>query len=84
MFIRLHLKHVDIVYDKLNNEAFINKFEKAQYNAALAITDAIRGTSRKKFYAKLVLESLKLSIGLENCLVFTKFSLQDYLNNYFN
>ena len=28
-----------------NNEKFINKIEKAQYDAALAITGAIRGTS---------------------------------------
>ena len=33
--------------------------EKAQYDAALAITGAIRGTSREKLYAELGLESLK-------------------------
>ena len=30
-----------------------------QYNAALAITGAIRGTSRTKLYSELGLESLK-------------------------
>ena len=34
-----------------NNEKFINKIEKAQYDAALAITGAIRGTSWQKLYA---------------------------------
>ena len=56
VFIRPHLDYGDIVYDKPNNETFINK---AQYDAALAITGAIRGTSREKLYAELALESLK-------------------------
>ena len=30
---------------------FFNKTEKAQYDAALAITGAIRGTSQEKLYA---------------------------------
>ena len=33
--------------------------EKLQYNAALAITGAIKGTSKLKIYEKLGLESLK-------------------------
>ena len=49
----------DIVYDKPNNETFINNIEKAQYDATLAITVAIRGTCREKLYAELVLRSLK-------------------------
>ena len=48
-----------MMYDKPNNEIFINKIEKVQYDPALAITDAIRGTSREKHYAELSLESLK-------------------------
>ena len=47
------------MYDKPNNETFINKTEKAQFDAALAITGTIRGTSWKKPYAELGLESLK-------------------------
>ena len=47
------------MYDKPNNKTFINKIEKAQYDAALAITGGIRGTSRKKLYAELGLEPLK-------------------------
>ena len=41
------------MYDKPNNETFINKTEKAQYDAALAITGTIKGTSREKLYAEL-------------------------------
>ena len=58
-FIRIHLDYGDIVYDKPNNETFINKIEKAQYDAALAITGAIRSTSQEKLYAELGIESLK-------------------------
>ena len=59
VFIRSHLGYGDIVYDKPDNETFINKIEKAQYDAALAVTGAIRGTSREKLYAELGIESLK-------------------------
>ena len=48
-----------ISYDKPNNETFINKVAKARYDAALAITGAIRGTSREKIYAERGFESLK-------------------------
>ena len=58
-FIRPHLDYGDIVYDNQDNEIFINKIEKAQYDAALAITGTIRGTSREKLYAELGIESLK-------------------------
>ena len=47
------------MYDKPDNEAFINKIEKAQYDAALEITGAIRGTSREKLYAELGIKSVK-------------------------
>ena len=33
-------------YDQPQNESFCNKSESVQYNAALAITGAIRGTSK--------------------------------------
>ena len=36
-----------------------DKIESVQYNAALAITGAIRGTSKEKLYQELGLESLK-------------------------
>ena len=47
------------MYDKPNNETFINKTEKAQYDATLSITGTIRGTSREKLYAEPGFESLK-------------------------
>ena len=41
-FVRPHLDYGDIVYDRPNNESFISKLEQVQYNAALAITGAIK------------------------------------------
>ena len=52
-FVRIHLDYGDIVYDEAFNNSFHQKIEPLQYNAALAISDAIRGTSREKLYQEL-------------------------------
>ena len=57
-FIRPHLDYGDVVYDKPNNESFTKSIESIQYNAALAITGTIRGTSTEKLYQELGLEYL--------------------------
>ena len=47
----------------LDYQAFISfhqKLESIQYNVCLAITGAIRGTSKEKFFQELGLESLQL------------------------
>ena len=44
---------------KLTMILFIKKLESIQYDAALAITGAIRGTSSEKLYQELGLESLQ-------------------------
>ena len=51
--IRPHLNYGDAIYDQPSNTTFSSKIESVQYNAALAITDGIRGSSCKKFYQKL-------------------------------
>ena len=58
-FVRPHLGFGDITYDQPQNESFCNKLESIQYNAALSITGAIRGTSKVKLYKELGLEFLK-------------------------
>ena len=58
-FIKPCLDYGDVIYDQPNNQAFSNKLKAVQYNAALAITGAIRGTSRIKIHQELGLESLK-------------------------
>ena len=49
-FIRPHLDYGDNIYDQTYNEPFHQKIDSIQYNAVLAIADAIRGTSREKRY----------------------------------
>ena len=58
-FVRPHLDYGDIIYDKAFIGSFQKKLETIQYNAALAITGTITGTSRKKVYSELGLESLQ-------------------------
>ena len=50
----------DILYDQAFNNSFHDRLESIQYNACLAITGAIRGTSREKLYQELGLEPLRL------------------------
>ena len=57
-FIRSHLDYGHIIYDEGYNVSFHQKIESIQYNAALAITGAIRGTSKEKLYHELGFESL--------------------------
>ena len=52
-FVRPHLHYGDVLYHQAFNNSFHGKIESIQYNACLAITGAIRGTSRKKIYQKL-------------------------------
>ena len=58
-FVRPNLDYGDVIYDQPSNQTFSDKIESVQYNAALAITGAIRGTSRDKLYKELGFESLK-------------------------
>ena len=58
-FVRPHLDYGDIIYDQPNNQSLSDKIESVQYNAALAITGVIRGTSKVKLYQELGLEFLK-------------------------
>ena len=58
-FIRPHFDYGDIIYDQTYNTSFHQRLELLQYNAALAITGAIHGTSKEKLYNELGLESLQ-------------------------
>ena len=59
-FVRPNLDYGDILYDQTFNSSFHDRLESIQYNACLAITEAIRGTSREKLYPELGLEHLRL------------------------
>ena len=52
-FIRRHLDYGVIIYDQAYSAAFHLKIESVQYNSALAITVAIRGTSKEQLYQEL-------------------------------
>ena len=52
-FVRPNLDYGDVVYDQPSNSRFSDKIETVKYNAALAITGAIRGTSKEKLYQEL-------------------------------
>ena len=58
-FVRPHLDYGDILYDQAYNASFHQKLEKIQYNSCIAITGTICGTSNKKIYQELGLESLE-------------------------
>ena len=58
-FIRPYLDYGDIFYNKPFNASFNQKIESIQYNACLAITSDIRGSSRENIYQNLGLQSLQ-------------------------
>ena len=52
-FVRPHLDYGDILYDQAYNASFHQKLEKMQYNACIAITGAIRDTSKEEICQEL-------------------------------
>ena len=57
-YVRPYLDYDDVIYDQQYN-FFHQKLESIQYNAALAITGAIKGSSKEKL-------GLGLEFGLES------------------
>ena len=57
-FVRPHLDYADIIYDQPHIKVLCDKIESVLYNAALVITGAIKGTSRKKLYKELGIEHI--------------------------
>ena len=62
-FVRPHLDYRDVIYDQPNNDALCSRIESVQYNASLAITGAIKGSSREQLYHELGLESLTIVVA---------------------
>ena len=71
-FTRPHLDYADVIFDKPRNATFSNRIVSAQYNAALAKTGTIRGTSNEKLYQELGFEAMRGG-GFEDFAVFIKF-----------
>ena len=57
-FVRPQLHYGNIIYDQAHNASLHQKLESYQNNACLAITGAIRRSSREKIYQELGFESL--------------------------
>ena len=58
-FARPNLDYRDITFDQTFNNSFNERLESAQYNAALAITGAIKSSSSEKNYQERGFESLQ-------------------------
>ena len=71
-FLRLHLDYADIIYDQPNNLSLCNKIETCQCNAAVAITGAIRGSSKERLYQELGFEYLSSRRWLRKLCTFYK------------
>ena len=71
-FARPHHDYGDIKYDQTFNESFHQRIESIQYNAAIAITGAITGTSSEKLYQELGLESLRSRRWFRKLCLFSK------------
>ena len=84
-FIQLHLDYADIMYNQPNNLNPCNKIETWQYNAALAITGAIRSSLKEKQYQKLDFEYLSSQRWLKKLCTFYRIVRNkscDYLYKY--
>ena len=72
-----------IIYDQSFNNSFLQKIESLQYNTALAITSAIRGTLRGKIYQELGLESpFNKDASIENYVFFSSYIKANARNNF--
>ena len=71
-FVRPLLDYADIIYYKPCNETFKEKLEAVQYNACLAITGALSGTSQEGIYREFGLETLNNRRWSRNLLFFHK------------
>ena len=70
-FIRPHLDYGEFVCER-PNESFQQSLESLQYSAAIAIAEAIRGTSSEKLFQELGLETLKSTRWLKKLCLFYK------------
>ena len=83
-FVRPHLDYGDVLYDQAFDNSFHGKVESIQYNACLAITGAIRGTSREKIYQELGLEPLQLRRCYRKLCLFYKVFKNEHPKYLFN
>ena len=80
-FIRPHIDYGDIIYHQPNNVSLCQKIESIQYQAALAITGAIHGTSQTKLYNELGIDSTKIRQWFRRLCYFFKIKLSGLPQN---
>ena len=86
-FVCTHLNYGnygDIIYDQAHNASFHQKLGSLQYNSCLAITGAIRGSSREKLYQELGFGSLQQRHWYRKLCSFCKVFKNDSLRYLFN
>ena len=83
-FVRPHLDYGDIIYYQTFNESVHQRIESIPYNAAIAITGANIGTSSKKIYQELDLESLGSRRWLRKLCLFYKIYKNKSPSNLYN
>ena len=71
-FIWPHLDYGDTIYDQAYNTSFHQNIKSIKYNAALAITGTVRGTSREKPINSYALNPFNKDAGVENFVVYLK------------
>ena len=69
-FIQPHLDYGDVFFDQAFNNSFHERLESIQYYAILAITRAIRETSKEKLYQELVSSYCNPEDGFKNYLFY--------------
>ena len=80
-FAQPHLDYGDVLYDQPNNNGLCQKIGSIQYNAALAITFAIKVTSQMKLHNELGLET-QVKMVIQKGVSFIRLKKLAYKNIY--
>ena len=83
-FVRPHLHYGDILLAQIYNSSFHEKLESVQYNACLALTGAIGGSSKEKIYQELGFESLRVRRWYRKLCLFYKVLNNEHPQYLFN
>ena len=83
-FVRPHLDYGDILFDQTYNSSFHEKLESIQYNACLALTGAIRGSSKEQIDQELGFESLRIRQWYRKLCLFYKVLNNEHHQYLFN
>ena len=83
-FVRPQLDYGDILFDQTFNSSFHEKLESIQYNACLALTGAVRGSSKEQTNQELGFESLRIRQWYRKLCLFYKVLNNEHHQYLFN